>query len=82
MQETSIIEQSEPIAAIVGQTPRAPREGSELSAFVLRMLAKKPEQRIATGQQVAAWWSSQHSGNAPGHPVDVFAPLHQPPELK
>ena len=37
---------------------------------------------IATGQEIAAWWSSQHSGNAPGHPVDVFAALHQPPETK
>ncbi|MDB5847724.1 MAG: polysaccharide deacetylase [Rhodoferax sp.] len=34
---------------------------------------------LTTGRDVAAWWRSQHSGNAPGHPVDVFAPLHQPP---
>lgn len=32
-----------------------------------------------TGRDVAAWWRSQHTGNAPGHPVDVLAPLHQAP---
>jgi len=32
----------------------------------------------ASGRDVAAWWASQHAANAPGHPVDVFAPLHQP----
>ena len=30
----------------------------------------------ATGQEVAAWWRSQHDGNPAGHPVDVFSPLH------
>lgn len=30
-----------------------------------------------TGRQVAAWWATQHRVNPPGHPVDVFAPLHQ-----
>ena len=32
---------------------------------------------IATGREVAHWWCSQHTGNEPGHPVDVLAPLQQ-----
>lgn len=30
-----------------------------------------------TGQELAAWWSSQHTGNEAGHPVDIFSSLHQ-----
>ena len=36
---------------------------------------------IATGRDVAQWWRSQHAGNEPGHPVDVFARLHQAPTV-
>ncbi|CAN7223788.1 polysaccharide deacetylase [Variovorax sp. LjRoot130] len=32
---------------------------------------------VATGRDVAAWWSSRHTGNEAGHPVDVFSPLHE-----
>jgi len=35
----------------------------------------------ATGREVAAWWRSRHAANEPGHPVDVLAPLHQPPAV-
>lgn len=35
---------------------------------------------ICTGGALAAWWSEQHGANEPGHPVDLFAPLHRPPE--
>ena len=31
---------------------------------------------VATGAQVAQWWSEQYDSNEPGHPVDLFAPLH------
>ena len=31
---------------------------------------------IATGSELAAWWSMQHQANEPGHPVDLFAQLH------
>lgn len=32
---------------------------------------------LATGAEVAAWWATQHERNEPGHPADVFAPLHE-----
>ena len=34
---------------------------------------------ITTGSELAAWWSGQHAANEPGHPVDLFAPLHRAP---
>ena len=33
----------------------------------------------ATGREVARWWCTQHSGNEPGHPVDVLATFQQVP---
>lgn len=35
---------------------------------------------IATGSEVALWWSANHRANEPGHPVDLFAPLHVAPD--
>ena len=31
---------------------------------------------VATGAQLAQWWSDQYRANETGHPVDLFAPLH------
>jgi peptidoglycan/xylan/chitin deacetylase (PgdA/CDA1 family) len=31
---------------------------------------------VASGAQLAQWWSEQYEANEPGHPVDLFAPLH------
>jgi peptidoglycan/xylan/chitin deacetylase (PgdA/CDA1 family) len=48
-----------------------------LREFLVGAMAH-PDVWFATGGEVGAWWRSQHTGNAPGHPVDVLAPLHQP----
>jgi peptidoglycan/xylan/chitin deacetylase (PgdA/CDA1 family) len=34
---------------------------------------------IASGSQLAEWWSQNNHANEPGHPVDLFAPLHAAP---
>lgn len=34
---------------------------------------------IGTGGELARWWREHHAANEPGHPVDVFAPLHRAP---
>lgn len=36
---------------------------------------------VSTGGQIAQWWAQQHPCNPPGHPVDIFHPLHQAPAV-
>ncbi len=37
---------------------------------------------IATGSELAAWWSQNHQANEPDHPVDLFAALHAAPDSR
>ena len=37
---------------------------------------------ITTGSELAAWWTERYPINEPGHPVDLFAPLHRPASVQ
>lgn len=51
----------------------------DLLRELLRTIVELGDVWVATGSELATWWSSQRPANEPGHPVDVFAQFQVAP---